>query len=148
MRIKLTHALLQAIQVNGEEGYPLERAGLLIGVSTPMGCEITEVVELENSFEQSSQANRYSLDPLTFFDAEEDAQERGLDVVGIFHSHPDHPARPSAYDLEWALPNYIYLITSVGQGQAGETRAWQLLPDRSRFEEAELDIITTDPEGA
>jgi proteasome lid subunit RPN8/RPN11 len=147
MRIRLTPALLHAIQANGEDGYPLERAGLLIGKSTSKGSEITEIVELENSFEKSSQAYRYSLDPLTFFDAEEEAENRGLDVVGIFHSHPDHPARPSAYDLEWALPHYGYLITSVVQGKADETRAWQLAPDRGRFEEAQLDIMQTDPEG-
>lgn len=147
MRIRLTSALLQAIQTNGEAGYPLERAGLLIGKSTPSGSEILEVVELENSFEKSSQATRYSLDPLTFFDAEEEAEKRGLEVVGIFHSHPDHPARPSTYDLEWALPLYTYLITSVFQGKAEETCAWQLAPDRSQFEEVELDILHTDPEG-
>ena len=147
MRIKLSPSLLQAIQVNGEDGYPLEHAGLLIGKRTPTGSEITELVELENTFEESSQATRYSLDPLTFFDAEEEAERRGLEVVGIFHSHPDHPARPSAYDLEWALPYYGYLITSVVKGKAADTRAWQLTQDRSRFEEIQLDIMQTDSEG-
>jgi len=60
-------------------------------------------------------------------------------VVGFFHSHPDHPASPSAFDLEHAWPYYSYLIVSVGRGRVADARAWRLATDRSRFEPETLE---------
>jgi proteasome lid subunit RPN8/RPN11 len=63
--------------------------------------------------------------------AEDEAEALGLDVVGVFHSHPDHPAEASETDREWALPWFSYLITSVRSGRAAESRSWRLVDDRS-----------------
>lgn len=147
MKVSLSADLFQLLQANGETGYPLESAGLLIGKTGPSGSEILEILALENIYDKSEQRRRYSLDPLTFFDAEEQAESKGLEVVGIFHSHPDHPPRPSGFDLEWALPNYLYIITSVRQGKAVETRAWRLVSDRSHFEQVPLEILQPSLEG-
>ena len=66
------------------------------------------------------------------------ALERKLDVVGNYHSHPDHPAVPSQYDLEHAWPTWSYIIVSVRQGSAADLRSWELQADRSRFDEEEI----------
>jgi proteasome lid subunit RPN8/RPN11 len=66
-----------------------------------------------------------------------------LDVVGVFHSHPDHPTQPSQFDLDHALPNFCYLITSVEKGTAVITRAWQLQADRGAFRENVLEVMNT-----
>ena len=76
-----------------------------------------------------------------------EAERRGLDLVGVFHSHPDHPDLPSEYDREWAQPNFSYLITSVEKGTVLESRSWRLIEDRSAFVEEALfvdvhDIVT------
>jgi proteasome lid subunit RPN8/RPN11 len=74
---------------------------------------------------------------------ENEAARRGLDVIGVFHSHPDHPNRPSGYDLEWALPWYSYVITSVQGGRAVESRSWRLQDDRQGFAEEAILVQET-----
>jgi proteasome lid subunit RPN8/RPN11 len=65
-----------------------------------------------------------------------------MTLLGVFHSHPDHPDLPSEYDREWAQPYFSYLITSIGKGTAIESRSWRLLEDRSAFiEEAVLVVV-------
>ena len=82
--------------------------------------------------------NRYLIPPEEILQGELEAEERGLDVIGYFHSHPDHPARPSEFDRDHAWPWYSYLIISVIDGKAGDSRAWQLREDRSGFAEETL----------
>lgn len=65
----------------------------------------------------------------------------GLDIVGVFHSHPDHPNRPSQFDRDWALPWYSYIITSVSAGKAVESRSWRLADDRTNFTEEDIEIL-------
>jgi proteasome lid subunit RPN8/RPN11 len=65
----------------------------------------------------------------------------GLDVLGVFHSHPDHPNQPSEFDRQWAWPNFSYLITSVVQGVAVESRSWRLNEDRANFSEEKVEVI-------
>jgi proteasome lid subunit RPN8/RPN11 len=79
--------------------------------------------------------------------AEDMADGEDWDVIGIFHSHPDHPPRPSDFDLQWALPWYSYLITGVHAGRAGESRAWQLRDDRSGMFEQQIRITESQTEG-
>jgi proteasome lid subunit RPN8/RPN11 len=78
--------------------------------------------------------------------AEETAEQDGLTILGIYHSHPDHPARPSAFDLERALPFYTYLITEVRSAAAVENRAWRLAEDRGSFEEESLTVVADQKE--
>ena len=72
---------------------------------------------------------------------ETEAARRGLDVIGIFHSHPDHPAEPSGFDRDWALPWYSYIITTVEQGRAVRSRSWLLKEDHSGYDEETIQII-------
>jgi proteasome lid subunit RPN8/RPN11 len=78
--------------------------------------------------------------PLDWARLEDEADAKGLTLVGYYHSHPDHPAIPSEFDRAHALPNFRYLITSVRGGQAAEIRAWQLAEDRGAFTELALAI--------
>jgi proteasome lid subunit RPN8/RPN11 len=87
---------------------------------------------------EDSRRNRYLISPRELLAADRDAQKRGLDILGIYHSHPDHPARPSEYDREHALPWYSYIIVSVNRGVAGDLASWNLRDDRSAFDREEL----------
>ena len=113
--------------------YPEEGCGVLVGRDEGERRIVERVVVFENQREDS-RGNRYLITPEQILKAEREARDEGLDVVGFFHSHPDHPALPSAFDLEHAWPYYTYLIVSVERGRVADARAWRLAPDRSRFE--------------
>lgn len=136
MRIVLTPAQLRAIEAHGESTYPNEGAGFLLGrLNGGDELIIERVLPVANQREAEAQHNRYELSPLDFMQAEGEAAAAGLELVGVFHSHPDHPARPSEFDREHAWPAFAYLIISVAAGQAEVTRAWRLRDDRSTFDE-------------
>ncbi len=140
MKITLQADLLYGIEAHGEETYPNEGAGFLLGRTEESGMVIASILPVDNKREAEAQHNRYQLTPHDFTQAELEAARRDLDLVGVFHSHPDHPARPSQFDLDYALPHFLYLITSIQQGRAVETTAWQLRPDRSAFDQDDLEI--------
>ena len=98
------------------------------------------VLTLENRWEGAEQYHRFLLTPQDMLRGEQEAARQGLDVIGIFHSHPDHPAEPSGFDRDWALPWYSYLITTVAHGRAARSRAWQLQDDRSGYIEERLAV--------
>ncbi len=142
MKVTLTAGQLRAIEAHGEASYPNEGAGFMLGrLAGGDTLSIEAVLPLENQREAGAQHNRYELAPRDFMRAEREAAERGLDLVGVFHSHPDHPARPSEFDRDHALPHFSYLITSVEGGRATVTRAWRLRDDRAAFDEDTLETI-------
>lgn len=142
MKIRLTHEHLRAIEVHGEVTYPNEGAGFLLGHVNGDSVEVAATLPVPNKRKAEAQFNRYELSPHDFLRAELEAARRNLSVVGVFHSHPDHPARPSEFDRNHALPNLSYLITSVEKGRARTTCAWRLREDRSAFDE---DLVETVP---
>ncbi len=126
-----------------QTAYPNEGAGLLLGRADgadPAVRRVERILPLANRFEPGEQYHRYLITAQDMLDGETEAERLGLDVVGVFHSHPDHPARASEYDREHALPWYSYLIVSIQQGKPAEARVWMLAEDRSRFLEQELTI--------
>lgn len=140
MRLILSAEHLAAIERHGEAAYPGEGAGLLLGVASGADVRVGAVEPLENRREAGARHNRYELSPQDYLQAELDAARRGLSLVGVFHSHPDHPAAPSEFDREHALPHFVYVITSVQGGRAADTRAWRLHEDRTAFEEGSLEV--------
>lgn len=138
MRIVLRPEHRRAIEAHGESTYPNEGAGFLFGHLDGERAVIEALRPVTNKREAEAQYNRYELTPHDYAQAELDAARRGLDLVGIFHSHPDHAELPSQFDLDHALPNFSYLITCVESGRAKITRAWRLRADRSGFEEEVL----------
>ena len=136
MSIKISTDVLDGINKHVEEAYPEEGAGFLIGSEG----KVEEIFPLPNAREDSARHNRYLITPEDYLKAEVTADKLGLSLIGVFHSHPDHPNRPSEFDRDWAQPFFSYIITSVNAGKAIESRSWRLLEDRSRFEEEEIKI--------
>jgi proteasome lid subunit RPN8/RPN11 len=122
--------------------YPAEGCGVLVGTAT--GELIRIVVALPGRNLRSDRArDRYELDPADIVRAERTARADRADVVGFWHSHPDHPARPSAFDTERAWTDYVYVIASTTASGTVDVRAWQLDAEGGAF--AELPIATEAP---
>lgn len=106
-------------------GYPNETCGLLIGRQQGVEVEVMDTVIARN-LNQVRAADRFELDPQDFLKADQEARAAGLELVGIWHSHPDHPAQPSVTDREFAWEGWSYLILSVQQGKLLHLKSWRL----------------------
>ncbi len=148
MSLKLGQLHLESIRGHAEQDYPSECCGMMLGKADGDSKRVTEIVPLKNLRHDASRAqellpladqdretdkNRFLIDPLDQLRVEKDARKRGLDVLGYYHSHPDHPARPSAYDRDHAWPWYSYVIIAVERGTPKELTSWVLAEDRSAF---------------
>jgi proteasome lid subunit RPN8/RPN11 len=133
LRIAIAAAVDDAIRRHGEETYPHECCGALVG----RAGRVTAAVPLPNTTEEGPR-RRFLVRPSDYRLAEGRAGELGGDLLGFYHSHPDHPARPSQYDLDHAWPTFAYVIVSVAAGQPGDMTVWWLKDDRSSFEEGKL----------
>jgi proteasome lid subunit RPN8/RPN11 len=133
--------ILAEIHMHGESAYPEEGAGLLLGNLEGARKCVSAVMKLANAREDSARHNRYLVTPQDYLNGELEAERLGLQVLGVFHSHPDHPNLPSEFDREWAMPWFSYLITSIRQGKAVESRCWNLAEDRSAFREESIQLI-------
>lgn len=134
--MKISRTLLAQIHRHLEAGYPQEACGVMLG----RDGVVTEIVPAENQRTDSAH-NRYLIDPLAYLKIERDADRRGWQVLGIYHSHPDVAARPSQFDLDHALPCFSYLIVSVCRGKAVDTQSWRLRDDRTQFDHEPVDIL-------
>ena len=124
--------------------YPDECCGVLIGRASGDSTVVERVLSVGNEREDSRH-NRYVISPETLLAAQKEARALGLDVVGYYHSHPDHPAAPSEFDREHAWPGVSYLIVSVEKGRVAAARSWRLCDDRERFEEEPIDQAPVAP---
>ncbi|MCL2238258.1 MAG: M67 family metallopeptidase [Treponema sp.] len=123
------------IRAEGENTYPNECCGILIGEIDDKGVKTVKYTEaIRNAREDGEQYHRFLITPEDMMQAEQTARKRKQDVIGFYHSHPDHPAMPSDYDKEHALPFYSYIIVSVMQGKSDELTSWELTADRKNFE--------------
>lgn len=136
--IVISNEIIERIRQRAGEVYPQECVGALLGVSSGgNGREVRrvlDVVPLENRRDEQTARHRYLVLPEDYRALEREATGRRLDILGFWHSHPDHPARPSTYDREHALPWYSYVIVAVLAGEPVDIRGWMLSDDRSRFE--------------
>ena len=131
--LRLPNTVAREIRRHGEATYPHECCGALVG----RGEDVTAAVALPNTTEEGPR-RRFLVRPSDYRLAEQRANELGGELLGFYHSHPDHPARPSQYDLDHAWPTFAYVIVSVASGAAGEVSVWFLKDDRSAFEEGTL----------
>jgi proteasome lid subunit RPN8/RPN11 len=149
--LHIPHALMNTLTAHLEAGYPREACGILIGemdfAEMPPAKHVHDVVLVQNAWDEvndkESQANRYMISPEDVARADRDAGKRGWDIIGFFHSHPDHPSQASATDREWAWPVISFMITSVRAGKATSTQSWVLRDDRDAFDEEEIQIIAS-----
>ena len=138
--METTKSILDAIRQHGSDAYPEEGCGFLLGTVTDGENHVTALHRATNRHVENRE-RRYELTADDYRDADTAAQTQGLDVVGIYHSHPDHPARPSETDLEEAtFPGYTYVIVAVHDGTPEDLTAWTLAPDRSAFYREEIDV--------
>lgn len=127
----------EAIRRHGESTYPDECCGALIGTGDGV---VSEALALGNETDLERR-RRFLITPSDYRQAEAHADAAGLTLLGFYHSHPDHPAEPSQFDLDHAWPNMSYAIVSVRGGHAAHLRSWRLRPDRARFIEEPVVII-------
>lgn len=137
-RLVITPRHLQTTSRHAAMSYPEECCGVLVGHACPDAIVVERVLSVGNE-RGDSRHNRYLISPETVLAANKEARALGLDIVGYYHSHPDHPARPSEFDREHAWPGVSYLIVSVEGGRVAEARSWRLSDDRERFEEEAID---------
>jgi proteasome lid subunit RPN8/RPN11 len=133
MAIEVTSTVDAAIRAHGIETYPNECCGALIG----RDGVVTEVYALPNTTEEGPR-RRFLVRPGDYREAEKRASDAGGDLLGFYHSHPDHPARPSQYDLDHAWPFFSYIIVAVRAGVPEDMTSWRLRDDRSAFDSEEL----------
>jgi proteasome lid subunit RPN8/RPN11 len=140
--IEIDISLLEEIHRHGQAAYPEEGAGVLLGSVEGDRKQVKGLLPFTNAREDTARHNRYLLSPEDYMRGEQEAAWQGLDLIGVFHSHPDHPNHPSAFDLEWAMPWFSYLITSVQAGLSPESRSWKLSDDRSHFIKEDIVLVS------
>jgi proteasome lid subunit RPN8/RPN11 len=131
--LRLSDDVIAAIRDHGRETYPNECCGALIG----RNGEVGESFALPNTTDEGPR-RRFLVRPTDYRAAEARATETGRELLGFYHSHPDHPARPSQYDLDHAWPVFSYVIVSIREGEPQELRSWRLREDRLQFDEEEI----------
>ena len=159
--LQIPSAVLAQMHAHLAHGYPNEACGLLLGLDIDlperdgMPCCVVQRLELvanvadkPSAFEShtpGSLRNRYLISPDDYVRADRAARAVNLDIVGVFHSHPDHAAMPSAEDLRTAWPCMSYVIVSVARGVVHDTRSWRLATDGARFEPEIIEMCEAAP---
>ena len=138
-QLLISEEIAGQVRAHAAHAYPHECCGALLGRDGESGREVLQVLPLENRRDDSPE-NRYALSPDDVRAAERAAGEKGMELLGWYHSHPDHPARPSEFDREHAWPWYSYVIVSVVERRPEQITSWRLADDRARFEPEEMEV--------
>jgi proteasome lid subunit RPN8/RPN11 len=144
--LRLSRAVYEAIRAHGEETYPHECCGALLGKANTDGWRVEQWVRAGNTRTDSAH-NRYHIAPAELVKIERDARQQGLEIAGFYHSHPDHPAQWSPTDF--AEAHWIgcsYVITEVAEGKAAVTNSFRLAGDTEENKRFELDTIVVEEE--
>ena len=144
--LKIAQSEFDALRKHGEETYPHECCGVLLGGLEGGARRVSSIARCGNTRSDSPQ-NRYHIDPRELIRIQREARERGEDIVGFYHSHPDHPARWSATDLAEAhWTGCSYVITAVEGGLASRTSSFELAgadEEDKRFVDEEIEVVPT-----
>lgn len=139
--LRLNSQHLLSIRVHAERTYPEECCGLLLGKSDPTGKTVMDVKATNNEWNDDradlTKKRRYEIAPKDMLAAMKEARSRNLDIIGIYHSHPDHPAIPSDCDRLAAWSHYSYAIVSVIKGKSIDVQSWSL-DDQQIFQAEDL----------
>ncbi|NJM73595.1 MAG: M67 family metallopeptidase [Scytonema sp. RU_4_4] len=148
--LKLLPQHLQTIYTHAETTYPEECCGIVLGYLTSEGKTVVEVMPTENAWNAEtatgfpgsdtslSKRRRYAIAPQVMLQAQREAREQNLNIVGIYHSHTDHPATPSEFDRQCAWQEYSYIIVSVQNGKASDIKSW-CLDDNHQFQQEAIE---------
>ena len=137
MPLKIGRGDVGHIHQHAKEAYPEECAGALVGMDVGEIKIVVDVWRAQNTHEDE-RSRRFLIEPLQIKEFEERARERDMDLLGFYHSHPDHPAKPSEYEREHAWPYYSYVIAAVAEDRVEGLRSWVLKEDRSGYEEEQI----------
>ena len=138
--INITREIVDNFKTHGEKDYPHECCGFILGEFK--GDESFGVKYLPASnVKEENRERRFLIDPLAYQKAEDEADEQGISIISIVHSHPDHPDKPSHFDRDHAWPGFSYIIISVQNGSAASYRSWQLNKNREFFIEENIKIV-------
>lgn len=137
MSTSIDKDILTDIKTHLESAYPNEACGFLLGTQFQKKRSITHLIQVDNQSTEN-QRRRFVIDPLDYLKAERFATKEGLFLLGIYHSHPDHPAVPSIHDLEFAQPFFSYFIHAITHGQMTDTRSYRLLDGKFIEEKFQL----------
>jgi proteasome lid subunit RPN8/RPN11 len=135
---------VEEIREHGRQAYPEECCGALLGTGRDGSAFVTRIEKMRNA-RGEERRRRYTIDPLEYVRVEREADREGIEILGFYHSHPDHPARPSEYDREHAMPFFHYVVLAVADGIPGDIGSFVLSEDRGTFEREELAVEA--PEG-
>ncbi len=135
--IRIPLQVLEQVRAHASQAYPEECCGALVGSATDTGRAVVSALPAKN-VRDAERERRYRIGPDQVHAFERQAADAGLEVIGFYHSHPDHPAEPSSYDVEHAWPWYTYVIVPATRDSAGVPRAWRLRDDRAGFEEQSI----------
>ena len=138
--LKIKSELLKHIHAHGVDTYPHECCGALLGRESDDSREVLDLLPLANR-RNDSPRNRFEVTPDDVRLAERTANEKKIELIGWYHSHPDAPARPSEFDREHAWPWYSYIIVSVQKGEPRETTSWRLRDDRAAYDPETIETI-------
>lgn len=139
LKIKKDH--IDLIKAFGEDAFPNECCGFLLGRQNGTDKEVLSTFPAMNAREEGAKYHRFLITPEAYLQCEKYAKERDMDVIGFYHSHPNADARPSAYDLEHSWPWYSYVIVSIKDRKAEEVTSWILQDDREKLNQEKLSII-------
>ena len=138
--LKLTGKIEAEIRKAGAEAYPNECCGILFGGEVGEDQVVKSLRPIVNARESGEQYHRFLITAEDMMQAEIAARKLGLEIVGFYHSHPDHPAEPSEYDRDHALPFYHYIILRVAKGRPEDMTDWRLRLSREAFDREEITI--------
>ena len=142
MPITLTSTQVDDVRNHAEAAFPHECCGLLLGHVNGKEKSVAALFRTNNARKKEDQHHRFLIDPRDFMQAEQRARQQNMDVIGVYHSHPNEAAQPSAYDVDHAWPWYSYVIVSVQAGKADDLTSWTLRDDRSAFDQESINVNT------
>ena len=135
--LNIYDAALETMQLHAQQDFPNECCGFLYGEETD-GERIIMLAKPVLNNKEGDQRRRFEISPLDYMRAEQYALNNGLTLLGVYHSHPQHPAIPSEHDLKQAMPWFSYIILSVMDGKTDHLRSWQLNEDKTNFIEEKI----------
>ena len=138
--INITQKIVDTFISHGEKDYPHECCGFILGQFKDEESFGVEYLPASN-VKEGNRERRFLIDPLAYQKAEDEADDQGMSIISIVHSHPDHPHNPSDFDRDHAWPGFSYIIISVQNGRIASYRSWQLNENRGKFIEENIKII-------
>lgn len=138
--IVLDQPMLSEIFSHAVSSYPEECCGLMIGRIDGSKKVVTSLRRMKNSFAPSERYHRYTIDPMDYLAVENEIEGHGQEIVGIYHSHPDAPAKPSPFDQNHAWPTLSYVVVKVSKNKTEDATSWVLSEDRGEFLQEKLSV--------